>query len=279
VERRKLLIYIVVLAIVALLALPMPASRRMSVAANDTVAPAGNVFSFVSSRMKEAGQVLLGRDSITEENRRLLAEVTSLRMEMRALKDSEKQNYELRKLLDLKKKSKKQLLAADVVAFGDSLGWWRTITINKGTEDGVKPGMAVLSLAGLVGKTMEGVGRKSAQVLLLPEGTSKVSCRIARSGALGILRGMGISSGGSANLELITGVEPYQLEYVDKEAEIMEGDEVYTSGLGGVFPDSLLIGYVKVWTLDQSGLYKRAEVEPACDFSSLQHVLIVTSMQ
>jgi len=66
-----------------------------------------------------------------------------------------------------------------------------------------------------------------------------------------------------------------RMDFIVKEADLLPGDEVVTSGLGGVYPAGLLIGYVEKAYLDRSGLYQYADIVPAADLRSLEFVFIV----
>ena len=68
---------------------------------------------------------------------------------------------------------------------------------------------------------------------------------------------------------------PCRMDYISREDEIWGHDEVVTSGLGGVFPEGLLVGYVKKVDIDPSGLYQRADVIPAAELGKLRYVFVV----
>jgi rod shape-determining protein MreC len=79
------------------------------------------------------------------------------------------------------------------------------------------------------------------------------------------------------NLEMLCSPGLMGMDYLSKEAEILPGDEVVTSGLGGVFPSDLLVGHVAKVNFDHSGLYQRAEIMPAAHLGALDRVFVVAS--
>jgi rod shape-determining protein MreC len=76
-------------------------------------------------------------------------------------------------------------------------------------------------------------------------------------------------------LEMLYAARPCVMEFIPREHEVSEGDEVVTSGLGGVYPEGLSVGSVAKTEMDSSGLCRRADVTPASDISSLRYVFVV----
>ena len=146
-----------------------------------------------------------------------------------------------------------------MVAF-DPSGWFQTILIDKGRNDGVVLDMAVVSAEGLVGRVI-GVGKHHAKVLLILDGNSAVDAYIQSSRARGVLVGLGR--------------ELCLLKYVQRNEDVQVGDKVISSGMGGVFPKGLLVGTVQGVVRGSSGLFQRVEVEPAVNFSRLEEVMVV----
>jgi len=194
--------------------------------------------------------------------------------EIRLLKALRQENEELRGMLDLKKRSRRNLLACEVIGRGDATGWWRTVTISKGASDAVRPGMAVIAAGGLVGRTWE-VAESSSIVLLITDPMFKASCRFSRTGTVGILQGGGVSAWESGRMSAFAPPRPFHVEYVSKDYRILPRDEVVTSGLGDVLPEGLLIGYATKAAMDPSGLFQKVDVAPAADLYDLGRVFVV----
>jgi len=149
------------------------------------------------------------------------------------------------------------------------------VRVNRGSEEGIKSGAAVLTVDGLVGRTTA-VSRHTSDVLLIADPTCKVACRVKRTGALGVLSGTGVSAGGKSKLDMLCGLKPGRLDYIAKERRVLKGDEIVTSGLGGVFPEDLPVGRVVSSGLHVSGLYQAAEVMPSAMIEALRYVFIIT---
>jgi len=147
-------------------------------------------------------------------------------------------------------------------------GWWQIIRLNKGSSHGISENLAVVSMDGLVGKTVA-VSRNTADVLLLSDPSCRVSSRLIRSGSFGIVSGRGPSWQGQVFC---------RMEFIHKNDEVQPGDEVVTSGLGGVFPPNIPIGYIDRVSMDTSGLYQRADVITRADLSSLRYVFVMKQL-
>ena len=193
----------------------------------------------------------------------MAAELVRLRDEVRDLRTLEKENNELREALEFARHSDRKLVPCEVIA-RDLTGWWQTIRLDKGSAEGVASGMAVITSDGLVGRTVS-VSARTCDILLISDAGCKVSAQIARTGSFGIVSGSGPSGAGQASC---------QIDFINKNTPILAGDEVITSGLGGVFPSGLLIGYVdKVYT-DKTGLYQKADIIPKADLGALTYVFV-----
>ena len=245
-----------------------------SAAVRDVNAPFGrfassvrNVFSGVANSIGDAA-------TIRAENMQLHAENERLRAQTLLLDAANRENAELRKALALQEKNH-SLISAEIVSRGEASGWWNVVRIDKGRDDGVELNGAVISIDGLVGRVVE-VTSETAEVLLLTDANSKVSCYIEGTdpGARGVLTGMGVQKS-EGMLDLMHVVEPMSLSYIEKELEIPEGARILTSGIGGLYPSGLPVGEVVSYSSDVSRLYRRALVAPYVDFASLKRVFVM----
>ena len=196
---------------------------------------------------------------LEKENQALKKELQDLKLQMNRYREADLANQRLRALLNFKKSIATPLLPAQLVAF-DPSGWFQTILIDKGRNDGVVQDMAVVSAEGLVGRVI-GVSNHHAKVLLILDGNSAVDAYVQRSRARGVLVGLGR--------------ELCLLKYVQRNEDVQVGDKVISSGMGGVFPKGLLVGTVQEVVRGSSGLFQRVEVEPAVNFSRLEEVMVV----
>jgi rod shape-determining protein MreC len=196
---------------------------------------------------------------LRQENETLKKELKQLKLQLSRYREADLANQRLRSLLNFKKSIATPLMPAQLVAF-DPSGWFQTILIDKGREDGVVQDMAVVSAEGLAGRVI-GVSGNHAKVLLILDANSAVDAFIQRSRARGVLVGLGR--------------ERCILKYVQRNEDVQVGDQVISSGMGGVFPKGLPVGTVEEVVRGNSGLFQRVEVEPAVDFSRLEVVMVV----
>jgi len=197
---------------------------------------------------------------IKEENERLKEALAHLREENHRLREVSLSNERLRELLNFKEATPLSFKGAEVIGI-ESIGWFRTATLDKGIEDGVLKDMAVVTSQGIVGRTIE-THRGTSKVLLVTDPRSNIDAIIERTRAKGII-------GGGGTDRLI-------LKYIQQIEDIQVGDIVITSGLGGVFPKGLLIGDVVKVEMGDEGFFKLVEVRPSVDLKRLEEVLVIT---
>lgn len=196
------------------------------------------------------------------EVRDLRVENNNLKATNQLLSDLAGENERLRSSLGYMERSNYRLLPARVVS-RDSSTWWNTIKINRGSDHGIEPDMAVLTDQGLVGKTTT-VAATMSVVLLLVDETCKVAANVQGTPAQGILAG-GRSS--TTNTPIVI------LGFLARDADLSEGQRVYSSGVGGVFPPGIFLGTVRDFEIRE--LQGQAEVTPAVDFGKLQDIFVV----
>ena len=200
-----------------------------------------------------------------EEIALLQAQVDALERENEELREIQGE-YQL--LLDLFNRARQQpdftRLTASVIGQDTSLSL-RSIIIDKGSEDGIVVGMPVESARGLVGQVFRTTAN-SAQVVLITDNASSIPARLGSSRATGLLRGGGL--GGSMSID-----------WIDLQYELSVGEVVLTSGLGGKFPQDIVIGRVIEVDRREAELFQRAIVQPAVDIDSLEVVFIITDFR
>lgn len=141
----------------------------------------------------------------------------------------------------------------------------RSIVIDKGSSDGIRVGMPVESARGLVGQVYR-TTPNSSQVVLITDSSSAIPARLGTSRATGILRGGGLGG-------VLT------IDWIDLKHNIEVGEVVLTSGLGGRFPQDLVIGRVIEVDRREAELFQRAVVQPAADLDSLELIFVITDFE
>jgi len=190
-----------------------------------------------------------------EALKRQLAEAQVQLQEQRALAE---RSRGLLATLGLRDRSNLKTLAAEVIGAGATTDF-KTVTIDKGTTDGVRADLAVMASAGVVGRVVVSSAR-AAKVQLLVDRSAAAGVLIERS------RSQGVAIGAGDGL--------LRMEYVSEVADVEVGDTVVTSGIDGIYPKGYVVG--KVEAVEKSGnSYKQILVRPAVDFSSVEEVLVV----
>jgi rod shape-determining protein MreC len=211
----------------------------------------------VSSARRVWGSYVGLRDLKAENDalRRQLAAAEVAAQEQRAQVDRMRS---LEQLLELRDRSNLQTAAAEIIG-GAASPDFRTVTIDKGTRDGLRPDMSVIAPAGVVGRIVVPSAR-AAKVQLLIDRNAAVGAIVERSRAQGVVVG--------------SGDERLRMEYVSEVFDVVAGDLIVTSGIDGIYPKGFPIGRVEA--VEKSGsAYKRITVKPAVDFSALENVLVV----
>ena len=198
------------------------------------------------------------------ENERLVERVRNLETLLQERSHLAREAERFRELLGLREILPRTTIVADVVA-RDGLPWYRTILINKGSEDGLALEDPVISPTGVVGRIIA-IGPHAAKVQLLQDRDSGAGVLIERSRVTGVVSGqVGFSDTGSSDLVM---------KYVPEMADVVVGDVVVTSGQDRVYPKGLVVGRVRV-VGKGSGLSKDILVEPSARFSQVEEVLVV----
>jgi rod shape-determining protein MreC len=230
-------------------------------------APLAGGATIVTQRVKDFFGTFGEIAKLREENANLKKEIGQLNQEIDLLRDFGLENMRLRKLLDYKEVhiNDFQFLAAQVIG-RDPSNWYSTITINKGTNDGVQKNMPIVTHQGLVGRVIS-VSPRASEVLLILDQEGAVGGRVWETRETpGVVEGNGQ---GNNLLSMI---------HMPHDAEIEVGQTIVTSGLSGLFPPGIRIGQVIKVEDEASGLMKRASIEPFVNFNRLEEVLVITNV-
>ncbi len=195
---------------------------------------------------------------VRTENTQLKGRLADAEIELQVQRALADRTRGLEQLLELRDRSNLRTTAAEIIAAGATPDF-RTMTIDKGTGDGLRPDMAVIAPAGVVGRVVVPSAR-AAKVQLLIDRNAAAGAIIERSRAQGVVVGQGDN-------QLV-------LEYVSEIADVKVGDLVVTSGIDGIFPKGFVIGHVDGVEKSVSG-YGLITVRPSVDFRSLEDVLVV----
>jgi rod shape-determining protein MreC len=201
----------------------------------------------------------LALQSVRSDNEQLRREVAQLQVALQQQRALAQQSRTLADLLKLREGTQLETVAAGVIA-GSASPDFRTLTIDKGSSDGLRPDMAVVAPAGVVGRVITPSAR-AAKVQLLIDRNAAAGAIVERSRAQGVVEG----TGGSL-----------RLNYVSGTADVQSGDVVSTSGIDGIYPKGFVIGQIE--SVERgAGSFGAIVIRPAVDFSSIEAVLVVTT--
>lgn len=209
------------------------------------------------------------RRLLARQNEQLRQDNDLLRQEVRALGETGRENLRLRQLLNVKERSAFRAITARVIG-RDASNWWKSLQIDRGSNDGLADNMAVLNADGLIGKTVS-VTRGQARVLLLIDPNCKAAAFLQDTREPGVVSGVDSAFNISPRLTMT---------YVNRDAKVTPGESVITSGLGGVFPKGILIGTTARARMNrQTGMYQDVDITPAVDFRRLEEVIVIAGLE
>lgn len=228
------------------------------------VSPVQGAFSWVIGNFASMGEYLHGMATSVEENETLRSQILQLETMARDCEEYKNENERLRSLLDFKEKEQNyETIGAEVIA-KEPGSRFQIFTIDRGTMDGIAQGCAVIDSQGLIGYVFD-IGTTWAKVATIIDADTNVGALLTKTGEQAVVEGdMELSREGLC-----------KMVYIPKDASIMIGDPVETSGLGGVYPKGLFIGRIKEINTQQGELYKEVIVEPAVDFQRIREVLVI----
>ncbi len=202
-------------------------------------------------------------EDLAADNEALRRRVAQLEQDAIAGQDAQRENERLRDLLGLREEELQYRDAA--VVRGASSNWTADFTIDQGTAGGVEVDDCVIDQYGhLIGVVTE-AGPNSSRVTTILDPTLELGGRVARTDEDAILEG---------DFTLMQeGL--LRLSFVSEQAKLVTGDQVTTSGLGGVYPPGLAVGTVRSLHVEEDGVSRYAQVEPAADIAGTQYVYVI----
>ena len=228
------------------------------------MAPFDYVFSGVAGGIQQGTVFTRDVATVYRENQTLRSENQELRHVVFQLTEKAAENERLQAMLEFRTKSVAfQMKAATVIGRDPGILNY-SILINQGANDGLKINMPVVTHQGLVGHVMETFAG-TAKVRLLVDTGSSAASMVQRPQS----RAVGIVEGNPSQVSVL------RMKNLMRDGDVIKGDKIMTSGLGGIYPKGLLIGEVTDVVDDDGGLLKTALIRPALDFSRLEEVFVI----
>lgn len=268
-KHRRLIIALisaaVIVAIMCVSLIPFKNSFFVTNIINTVVTPIQSAVSKVSDGIGGFVNYLFEMKDLNEENDRLTKQLAELNHNYKSAQDYKTENERLKEILDLKENNSiaKDAIACNVIGWSSD-NWYSYYTIDKGTAKGIQNKDVVICPSGLVGQVCE-VGLNWAKVSTIIESSSSVGAKIVRSSDVAIV-------GGDYELERQGFCK---MTFINKDAQIIVGDTVETSGLGESYPGGIALGKVKEIISDSAGVSQYAIIEPYADLKNLKQVLVL----
>ena len=237
----------------------------MSRLAAAVLTPFDYVFSGLAGGIQTG--TLFTRDLATvyRENQNLRAENQELRHVVVRPTEKAAENERLQAMPEIGTRTVAFQMKAAAVIGRDPGTLNHSLLINQGASDGIRVNMPVVTHQGLVGHVIEVFGG-TAKVRLLLDANSSAAAMVQRPQS----RAVGIVEGNPAQPALL------RMKNLLRDSDVIKGDKIMTSGLGGIYPKGLLIGEVVDVVDDDGGLLKNAMIRSAVDFSRLEEVFVIT---
>ena len=233
---------------------------------NTILSPFQSAITSISNATKKIGVISWEMVTVYEQNKMLRSEVEQLRQRDVNVNEIMAENTRLTNILNYKNAVKQFDTAVAKIISYDSSNLTNSITINLGAKDGMQKNMPVITPQGLVG-TIVAVYEHSAKVQLILDPRSAVGAIIQRpeSRVIGIMQG-------SVGVQTLA-----KMLNIPRDADVVVGDNVLTSGYGGLYPKGIVIGEVVEVTNEAGGLLKYATVKTAVDFYRIEEVLVIVN--
>ncbi|MBN1193352.1 MAG: rod shape-determining protein MreC [Coriobacteriia bacterium] len=235
---------------------PLHGAREVTLA---VTAPVARLGTSLARPFGAFGEFVEGLGASRERLEVLEEQNEELRARLAELEEARQENERLRALVDFAEERKFAKLGARVIRRPVSI-WEGVIVVDRGSEDGVEPGMPVIAAQGLVGQVAV-VAKDSCTVRLLTDQQSGVAAIVQSTRAPGVVRG-------SVSGEI-------EMEFVDRALLPVVGDVVITSGLGGVYPTGIVVGDVTAVDDRRGELYPRISVESRVPIDRIEEVFIL----
>ncbi len=230
--------------------------------ANKLVMPVQNGLTYLKNKVSGNSTFFTDINNLKAENQDLKEKNSQLEQSLRELENIKTENETLKEYLGLTEKYGEYKTIPGYVINRDISNYSKTIIINIGKDDGVEKNMTVIADEGLVGNVIS-VNKNTAKVRTIIDTSSSISCLMSTNKDSIVCKGTL-----NSNLEL-------KAMYIATDANLIQGDSVDTSGLGGIYPKGIHVGAIKSIISTKNITDRYAIVETAVDFNKLNTVLVI----
>ena len=232
--------------------------------ASKLVMPVQNGLTYLKNKISGNDTFFTDINNLREENEELKAQNSELEQSLRELENIKTENETLKEYLNLTEKYGEYKTIPAYVINRDISNYTKTIIINVGTDDGIEENMTVIADQGLVGHVVS-VTNSTAKVQTIIDTGSSVSCMMSATEESIVCKGT------------LDSHNELKAMYIPTDYNMIQGDSVETSGLGGIYPKGIHIGTVKKVENTQNITDRYAVIETAIDFDKLSTVLVINN--
>ena len=257
----------VTLVVLLILSLPPRATSHLKLAIGSLFLPLFGLAGTAQQLPADLADTVLPRRELLQQIDRLRRENQELHVQALQTVAVLHENEQLHSLLGWQQQAPWKLKLANVIT-RDPANWWQTVQINLGSRDGIQVNMPVLTASGLVGR-VSAVGYTRSQVVLIGDPACRISVIVDNPAHdMGI-----IGASGPLDTTLV------DLTYLSGGASLKSGQNVFTSGLGGVFPRGIPVGQVVDSRPVEFVLYTEARVKLSVNLGALEQVWVLLNPQ
>ena len=257
----------VIAVTLAVMSVVSTTSSPLSNLAGIIASPFRSAYAAVTGWIQDKQNYYQDVTALEEENAALKQENAQLRAENRRAEEALEENARFRELLNLRPQTYDwELETADVTEHSVT-NWTSSLTLNKGTEHGVEVNDCVITETGALVGLVSAVGYNWCKVLTVVDTDTSLGAQVYRT------KDLGMAVGDFSLME----EGRLRLDYLPADCQLLGGDLVVTSGLGGYYPAGLEIGTVEEVQLDDSGAASYAVLTPSAELDNLVEVFIIKS--
>lgn len=259
-----IIITVIILILIVIFSNGEKNSNFFENAATNLVMPIQNGLTYLKNKISGNSTFFTDINNLQSENEELRQKNSELEQSLRELENIRTENETLKEYLNLTEKYGEYKTIPGYVINKDISNYSKTIVINIGSDDGVQENMTVIGDEGLVGHVVS-VTNNTAKVQTIVDTASSISCSMSTTKDSIVCKGT------------LNGQSELRAMYIPTDANIIQGDSIETSGLGGIYPKGIHVGTVKSVTNTQNITDRYALVETAVDFDKLDTVLVITN--
>ena len=257
----------VIAVALALLSFFSSTSSPLANLAGIVTAPFRSGYTFVSDWVFDKQSYYKDYKALEQENKDLKNQIADMETQVRQAQADSEENVRLRQLLNLREQRRDFNFESAKVIEHSSSNWTSSLTLNKGTDCDIAVKDCVITESGYLVGVVSEVGLNWCTVLTVVDTDTSLGARVFRTGDIGVAEG-DFSLMGESRLKL---------DYLPTQTNLLNGDLIVTSGLGGYYPSGLVIGSVDEVKMNDSGTTQYAVLTPKVSIDSLSEVFIIKS--